>query len=133
MLGAPGVERRAVRHFLKFSREDEAEADYLGVQYLYAAGYDPNGAVSILEKLASLERKSRVPPRASSPLTRPTPARIQNTEREIEQRPSRRDEYVVNTSEYADIRQRVIDGLANRQPTLEHPRESPTLRRDRPE
>src|SRR3954453_22786683 len=43
--------------FLHFTRKDESEADYLGVQYLYAAGYDPNGAISILEKLESLQRK----------------------------------------------------------------------------
>src|ERR1039457_6488103 len=37
--------------FLSFTRHDESEADYLGVQYMYAAGYDPTGAVSIFEKL----------------------------------------------------------------------------------
>src|SRR5438552_17480627 len=42
--------------FLKFSRADEAEADYLGTQYLYAAGYDPTGAVSIFEKIESLDK-----------------------------------------------------------------------------
>ena len=39
--------------FLKFSRMDEAEADYLGVQYMYKAGYDPQGMVSIFEKSTS--------------------------------------------------------------------------------
>src|SRR5664279_2916448 len=43
--------------FMHFTRQDEAEADYLRVQYLYAAGYDPAGAISIFEKLESLERK----------------------------------------------------------------------------
>ena len=46
---------------LSFSREYESEADYLGVQYMYAAGYDPNGAISIFEKMETLERRSPAP------------------------------------------------------------------------
>jgi predicted Zn-dependent protease len=42
--------------FLSFSRHDETEADYLGVQYMYSAGYDPNGAISIFEKLEALNQ-----------------------------------------------------------------------------
>src|ERR1017187_5951207 len=42
--------------FLSFTRHDESEADYLGVQYMYAAGYDPTGAVSIFEKLESMQK-----------------------------------------------------------------------------
>src|SRR5437763_1468524 len=48
-LGIPAV-------FLHFTRKDESEADYLGLQYLYAAGYDPNGAISIFEKMESLQK-----------------------------------------------------------------------------
>src|SRR6202166_3021535 len=43
--------------FLKFSRADEAEADYLGLQYMYKAGYDPNSFVSFFEKVESDEKK----------------------------------------------------------------------------
>ncbi len=42
--------------FLKFSRADEAEADYLGVQYMYKAGYDPQSFVTLFEKLDALEK-----------------------------------------------------------------------------
>ena len=42
--------------FLSFSRHDESEADFLGVQYMWAAGYDPNGAISIFEKMESMQR-----------------------------------------------------------------------------
>ena len=42
--------------FLKFSRSYEAEADYLGVQWMYKAGYDPQGMVTIFEKLSALEK-----------------------------------------------------------------------------
>src|SRR6266850_1495148 len=37
--------------FLKFSRNAEAEADKLGTQYLYAAGYDPTALATMFEKL----------------------------------------------------------------------------------
>ena len=70
--------------FLRFSRRDESEADYLGVQYLYAAGYDPTGAISIFEKLESLERKQ---PGTVALIfsTHPMDAtRIEKTEQEIE-------------------------------------------------
>ena len=125
---------------MKFGRADEEEADYLGVQYLYAAGYDPNGAVSILEKLSSLERKN---PGTVARIfsSHPTDAaRIRSTEREIERILTPKSEYVVSTSEYAAMRQRVIDVPAKRRPpTLQSPRDvpadadRPTLRRDRPE
>ena len=92
--------------FMHFTRQDEAEADYLGVQYLYAAGYDPNGAISIFEKLESLEKKQ---PGTVARIFSTHPmdaARIQKTEQEIDRILPARDEYVVNTSEYMAIRQR---------------------------
>src|ERR1022692_2247228 len=94
--------------FMHFTRQDEAEADYLGVQYLYAAGYDPNGAISIFEKLESLEKKQ---PGTVARIFSTHPmdaARIRKTEQEIESILPARDEYVINTSEYIDIRQRLI-------------------------
>ncbi len=47
---------------LKFSRNDEIEADRLGVQYMFRAGYNPNAMLSVQEKLASLQegQSSRV-------------------------------------------------------------------------
>jgi predicted Zn-dependent protease len=94
--------------FLRFSRNDEAEADYLGTQYMYAAGYDPNGAVSIFEKLSVLQKNQ--PTLASRIMsTHPMDAdRIDKTEREIQRILPARPEYVVTTSEYTEIRERVI-------------------------
>src|ERR1044072_6988789 len=37
--------------FMKFSRSAEEEADKLGVQYMYAAGYDPGAMATMFEKL----------------------------------------------------------------------------------
>ena len=45
--------------FLRFSRKAETEADYLGLQYMYKTGYDPNGFVSFFEKLQSQKKKKR--------------------------------------------------------------------------
>jgi len=127
--------------FLRFSRKDESEADYLGVQYLYAAGYDPTGAISIFEKLESLERKQ---PGTVARIfsTHPMDAtRIEKTEQEIGRILPSKTEYVVNTSEYREIRERLInqqgrkkaaeDGrpqLRVRQDPAEP--ERPTVRRD---
>lgn len=94
--------------FLKFSRGDESEADYLGTQYMYAAGYDPTGAVSIFEKIESLNKSK---PSAMGRIfsTHPMDAdRILKTQKEIDRILPAKDEYVVSTSEYHDMRERLI-------------------------
>ncbi|MBS1858638.1 MAG: M48 family metalloprotease [Acidobacteria bacterium] len=98
--------------FLHLSRKDESEADYLGVQYMYAAGYDPNGAISVFEKIESLNRRQPgVVDRVFS--THPMDAdRIAKTEREIARILPDKPQYVVTTSEYASIRDRLIDQQA---------------------
>ncbi|MGD0773653.1 MAG: M48 family metallopeptidase [Candidatus Solibacter sp.] len=114
VLARQGADLGIPAAFLHFTRQDEAEADYLGVQYLYAAGYDPNGAISIFEKLESLERKQ---PGTVARIfsTHPMDAtRIQKTEQEIGRILPARNEYVVNTSEYTAIRQRLISGEARK-------------------
>jgi predicted Zn-dependent protease len=121
--------------FMRFTRQDEAEADFLGVQYLYAAGYDPNGAISIFEKLESLQKKqpgtvTRI--FATHPMDA---ARIRKTEQEIDSILPARSEYIVNTSEYAAIRQRLISLERRRKAAGEGPgtkpadEDRPTVRR----
>lgn len=41
----------------KFSRDDEREADRLGVRYMHAASYNPEGMASMFEKLLSEHRR----------------------------------------------------------------------------
>jgi predicted Zn-dependent protease len=99
--------------FSSFSRTDEKEADYLGVQYMYATGYDPNGAVSIFEKLEAMQRTkpglvSRI--LASHPMDA---QRIDATQKEIQRILPAKPEYVISTSEYHDMRERLIE-LQNR-------------------
>src|ERR1700680_4327248 len=43
--------------FLTFSRANEREADHLGLQYTYKAGYDPESFVDFFEKIESLDKK----------------------------------------------------------------------------
>jgi predicted Zn-dependent protease len=114
---------------LRFDRKDESEADYLGVQYMYAAGYDPTGAISIFEKLQSLQRKQPgVLDRLFS--THPMDSdRIQKTEKEIGRILPERPEYVVNTSEYADIRARLLKLEERKRASKPGSEDKPTLRR----
>jgi len=94
--------------FLSFSRHDESEADYLGIQYLYATGYDPTAAVSLFEKLDSLQRKK---PSAFSRIFSTHPpdgARMEKVQQEIQQILPARPEYVINTSTYSEIRSRLF-------------------------
>src|SRR6516225_4636553 len=110
---------------LSFSRSDEAEADYLGLQYMYAAGYDPTAVISVFEKLDALNRRK---PGAVSRLlsTHPMDAdRIRRAQKEIQEILPAREEYVVNTSEYHDMRQRVFVREAHKKPDPQDNR--PTL------
>lgn len=113
--GRQGAALAIPMSLLSFGRKDEAEADYLGVQYAYAAGYDPTGVISIFEKIESLERKR---PGAVSKAFSSHPQdadRIAQTQREIQEILPARDGYVVTTSEYRAIRQRLLDRAASRE------------------
>jgi beta-barrel assembly-enhancing protease len=105
--------------FLSFSRADESEADYLGVQYMYAAGYDPAGVISVFEKLDALNhRKPGTVSRLFS--THPMDGdRIQKTQKEIQRILPAREVYVVDTSEYHEMRVRVFAREALHKPQEE--------------
>ena len=93
--------------FLQFSRDFEAQADYLGVQYMYRAGYDPQAFISFFEKVQALEkRKPGLVAKAFSDHPQ-TPDRIQHTQEEIAQILPAKDEYTVTTSEFDDIKARL--------------------------
>ncbi len=93
--------------FLKFSRNFEAEADYLGIQYMYKAGYDPQGMVSIFEKLDALEKhKPGALSKAFSDHPA-TPDRIGNVEEEIATILPARPDYLVTTSEFDTVKARL--------------------------
>src|SRR5579863_2306197 len=90
--------------FLEFSREFEAQADYLGVQYMYRAGYDPQAMISFFEKIEALNKRK---PGAVAKVFEnhpQTPDRIEHTEEEIAKILPPKDEYLVTTSEFNDVK-----------------------------
>jgi beta-barrel assembly-enhancing protease len=111
--------------FLKFSRSAEAEADFLGLQYMYKAGYDPGSYVAFFGKVLEEERHSP----GSVPNVfldhPPTPERIVKSQKEIMEILPNRDQYLVSTSEFDDIKARLQTAISSRQkpgkvgPTLE--------------
>lgn len=115
--------------FLSFSRGFEAEADYLGLQYMYKTGYDPQAFVSFFEKLQAKEkRKPGTLARAFS--THPqTPDRIEKSQEEIGSILPARPQYVVSTSEFDDVKSRLAS-IENRHKVLDEKEGSkPSLRR----
>lgn len=93
--------------FLQFSRGMEREADYLGLQYLYKTGYDPTAFVDFFEKVQSMEKKK--PGTVSKVFsTHPmTDDRIKASQEEIQKILVAKPEYVVNTSEFNDVKARL--------------------------
>lgn len=132
--------------YLKFSRGAEREADYLGTEYMYETGYDPQGMVSMFEKLAALKKKQPGLIARAFETHPPTPARIRATEKEIATVLPARPEYIEDTSEFEHVKARLAmlekeyqsdDALhGGYHPSLRHPNNGkpqpngrPTLKR----
>jgi predicted Zn-dependent protease len=114
--------------FLSFSRGFEAEADYLGVQYMYKAGYDPNEFVNFFEKVQAQEKK-KPGSLAKAFSTHPqTPDRIQKTQEEIATILPAKDQYIETTSEFNDVKSRLA-AIENRRKVDDQNPNKPTLRR----
>jgi predicted Zn-dependent protease len=113
--------------FLQFSRSDEAEADWLGLQYMYKAGYDPQAYIQFFEKIDALEKhKPGTLAKVFSDHPQ-TPDRIAHSEEEIATIMPPRPDYVVTTSEFDDVKARlarlenkrkITDGKGGNKPTL---------------
>lgn len=111
--GGAGYAARAATSFLvpvtfmKFQRGFEAEADYLGIEYMYHAGYDPQGLVSMFEKFEALEkRKPGALAKAFSSHPQ-TPDRVAASEKEIATILPPKDSYIENTSEFDEVKARL--------------------------
>jgi len=116
--------------FMKFSRSFEAQADFLGMEYMYKAGYDPQSFISFFEKIEAQEkRKPGTLSKAfmSHPMTPDRVAAAQNEMRTV--LPSR-PEYIVDTSEFENVKARLAS-LENRHKLQNDKdnKERPTLRR----
>jgi predicted Zn-dependent protease len=93
--------------FMKFSREFESQADYLGVQYMYRAGYDPQAFISFFEKVQALEKRKPGTVAKVFADHPQTPDRIQHSQEEIARILPAKDEYTVTTSEFDDVKARL--------------------------
>lgn len=93
--------------FLKFSRGAEEEADMLAIQYLWAAGYDPNAMATFFEKLQTKEKKK---PGTMAKIFSTHPLvddRIDKVKALLTRFPDR-SEYTINTSDFNRIKSRLI-------------------------
>jgi predicted Zn-dependent protease len=113
--------------YLKFSRDAEREADYLGIQYMYKTGYDPNSYVTFFERIqADEKRRPGTIPKVFSTHP-PTPERIENTQKEIARILPARQEYIVTTSEFDTVKARLRNIMFSRKVNDNAPGK-PTLR-----
>jgi len=93
--------------FMKFSRGAEEEADRLGVQYMYAAGYDPGAMATMFEKLeAKNKKKPGLISRAFS--THPAPPDRRASALALAARFPEHEEYVISSSEFQRVKNRLL-------------------------
>jgi beta-barrel assembly-enhancing protease len=116
--------------FLSFSRGFESEADMLGLEYMYKAGYDPESFVDFFEKIQSLEKRK---PNSMSKVFSshpPTDDRIKAAQKNIQELLKAKPEYVLSTSEFSDVKTRVM-AMHNRR-KIDDTKDAgrPTLRRN---
>ena len=134
----------------KFVRDSEYEADLLGIEYAYAAGYDPQALLDALEKLHAMEVTrnaafAKIPGYhmftklpfhgkiaksfASYPLTE---ERIQRLQSEISTFLPTRKDYVLDTEEFQQVKSILLASQApvlRRHSASDEDNKGPVLRR----
>ena len=118
---------------LKFSRAFEKDADFLGVQYMYKAGYDPASMVQFFERLKAKQKQNKnaiARAFSSHPLTKD---RIKAVQKTINELLPEQTEYAVTSSEFQGIKERLAKMHARRKPTQADPNRPTLKRRDRNE
>src|SRR6202050_1608977 len=94
--------------YLQFSQAFEREADYFGLQYMYKSGYDPTAFVDFFEKIQTLEKKKPGTMSKVFSTHPPTDDRIRSAQVNIDKYLKAKPEYVVTTSEFNDVKTRVV-------------------------
>lgn len=121
---------------MKFTRGAEEEADRLGVQYLYASGYDPTGMATMFEKLASQNKKK---PNTLAKLFSSHPQSLDRRDASLAlvARFPEKDEYVISTSEFQRVKahlMKLTNAKAGITSDLDDTESSkPTLKRRQPD
>src|SRR5258707_3812527 len=115
--------------FLRFSRGFEAEADYLGLQYMYKAGYDPQAFVAFFEKVEAMEKKKPGTLAKAFDSHPQTPDRIEKSQEEISKILPAKPQYLVSTSEFDDVKARLAQLENRRNMTDQKDSSKPSLRR----
>jgi len=137
IIAAPGIGGLAAQEaaglalpitFLKFSRGFEAEADYLGVQYMYKSGYDPQSFTAFFEKIEAQEKKKPGTLSRAFDSHPQTPDRVEKSQEEIEKLLPPQPSYKVDTSEFQDVKARLVK-IENRRKLDDRKEGSPELRR----
>jgi len=114
--------------FLKFSRGSEQEADLLGIEYEYAAGYDPQAFVEFFEKLEVHEKKHHSAI-AKAFATHPmTAERVRAAQKAIATYLPAKEEYVLTTSDFESVKERLYE-MTNRTRLQISKQVRPTLRK----
>jgi beta-barrel assembly-enhancing protease len=104
--------------FVSFQRGFEAEADYLGLQYMYKTGYDPQAFVAFFEKIQALEKKKPGTLDKAFSTHPQTPDRIEASQKEIATILPARPEYTVTTSEFDEVKARLA-AIENRRKMID--------------
>ena len=114
--------------FLKFSRGFESEADMLGLEYMYKAGYDPTAFVDFFEKIETMEKRKPGTMAKVFATHPPTDDRIKAAQKNIQEILVAKPEYVITTSEFNDVKNRML-AMHNRRKIDTADPNKPTLRR----
>ncbi len=122
--------------FLQFSRGAESEADVLGVQYLYASGYDPTAMSTMFEKLSAKNKKK---PGTISKIfaTHPQSTDRRDASLALVARFPEKEEYIISTSEFQRVKAHLLK-ITNARAGVtsdidEDGNQKPTLKRRQPE
>ena len=117
--------------FLKFSRGFEKEADFLGMQYLYKAGYDPTSMVTFFERMQAQQKRKTGKLAQAFSSHPPTGSRIEEIQKRMGEVLPAKPEYLINTNEFQNVRERLMK-MTTRSKRDDVDPSKPTLRRSDP-